>query len=342
MDNRRLSPSQLGVLRQKVVEAVIEKGYKQNEVSRLLGISTNSVSKYIRSYRQEGEVSLTYKKRGMPKNHRVLMSESIEAEMKGKIEKMTPDQLGLKCVLWTREAVKEYLQQFYGISYSKWTVGRLLRKWGYSPQKPIKRAFEQDPIKMKQWLEEEYPKIKQRAIKEKAAILWGDEMGLQSDDHRGRTYGKIGQTPVIGKTGSRFRCNMIAAISNQGFMKWMVIPENFTSKEFIEFLRRLIYRAQGKIFLIVDNLRVHHSKQVSQWLSTRKDNIELFFLPPYAPQLNPQELVNQDVKSHAGNFRVMKTKNDLLTNLRVYLTKIQLNPSKITNFFQKKEVLYAA
>lgn len=342
MDNRKLSPPQLEVLRQKVVQAVIYKGYKQSEVSRLLGISANSVSKYIRSYRQEGAVSINYKTRGLPKNHGVLISKAIETEMKDKIERLTPDQLGLECVLWTREAVKECLQQFYEISYSRWTVGRLLKKWGYSPQKPIKRAFEQDPIKIQKWLEEEYPKIKKRAIKEKAEILWGDEMGLQSDDHRGRTYGKIGQTPIIRKTGSRFRCNMIAAISNQGFMKWMVISENFTSKEFIEFLRRLIYKAQNKIFLVVDNLRVHHSKKVNQWLSGRREKIELFFLPPYAPQLNPQELVNQDIKSNAGNFRVMKKKTDLLINLRLYLTKIQFNPCKIMNFFKKKEVIYAA
>jgi transposase len=213
MDNRRLSPSQLTVLRRKVVEAVIEQGYKQSEVSRMLKISANSVSNYIRSYRQRGLESLTYKARGAPVSATSKISVSIENNLKETIEHHTPDTLDLPCVLWTRKAVQEYLKLTYKIEYSKSTIGRLLRKWGFSPQKPIKRAFEQDPIKVRYWLEQEYPKIKLKALKERVDIFWGDEMGLRSDDHRGRTYSKIGQTPVIRKTGVRFRCNMIAAIN---------------------------------------------------------------------------------------------------------------------------------
>jgi len=341
MDNRHLSPEQLTILRRKIVEAVIKKGYKQQDAVKMFGMSANTVSKYIREYKQHGEESLIYKTRGLPKRYGVKISLDIEASLKQTISNNTPDEVGLECVLWTRDAVKEYLQRTYGIVYSRWTVGRLLKALGFSPQKPIKRAFERDPIKVKRWLEKEYPNIKKRAVKEKAQILWGDEMGIRSDDQRGRTYGKIGQTPVVRKTGKRFRCNMIAAISSHGTMKWMVFADTFNVDKFLIFLKRLLFKARNKIFLIVDNLRVHHAKKVTQWLQKVKDKIELFFLPPYCPELNPQELVNQDVKANAGQYRVMKSMQDLQVNIRYYLTKIQFDSFKIMNFFQKKEVQYA-
>jgi transposase len=342
MDNRHLSPEQLTILRKKIVEAVIKKGYKQQEAVQMFGISATTVSKYIREYKQYGEESLIYKIRGLPKRHGVKISISIEESLKQTLINHTPDEVGLECVLWTRDTVKEYLKRTYGIEYSRWTIGRLLKRLGFSPQKPMKRAFERDPVKVKQWLKEEYPKIKRRATEEKANIFWGDEMGIQSDDQRGRTYGKIGQTPVIRKTGKRFRCNMIAAITNYGTMKWMVFADTFNVDKFLVFLKRLIFKAQNKIFLIIDNLRVHHAKKVCQWLEKVKDKIELFFIPPYCPELNPQELVNQDVKANAGQFRVMKSMDDLQINIRYYLTKIQCNPFKIISFFQKKEVQYAS
>jgi len=192
------------------------------------------------------------------------------------------------------------------------------------------------------------PKIKERAMQEGARIYWGDEMGIHSTDKRGRTYGLVGQTPIIKKTGSRFKCNMLAAISPQGFMNWMVFEDNFTSQQFIQFLGRMIRQIKQKIFLIVDNHRAHHSKKVQAYVEKHKEKIQLFFLPPYCPDMNPQELVNQDVKANANNFRSLKKLEDLTINLRSYLTQIQfiklnlINEWKIRNFFTKKEVAYAA
>lgn len=342
MDNRTLNSDKLLVLRRKAVECVINKGYRQSDVVRMLGISANTVSKYIREYKAQGEASLSYLPRGRPQNSGSKLILSTQAEIERAILDNTPDLLGLECVLWTREAVSHYIEKKYGINYSKWTVGRLLKKWGFSPQKPIKRAFERNPAKVKAWLEEDYPMIKARSQKENADIFWGDEMGIRSEDHRGRTYGKIGKTPVISKTGRRFGCNMIAAITNSGLMKWMVFCENFTTQKFIEFLKRLIYKAHKKIFLILDNHSVHHAKKVKEWLRKYEDKIELFFLPPYCPEMNPQELVNQDVKANAGNFRLMRTLDDLLINVRYYLTKVQFNQFKIMGYFKKEEVYYAS
>jgi transposase len=148
-------------------------------------------------------------------------------------------------------------------------------------------------------------------MKEGARIYWGDEMGIQSTDNRGKTYGLKGKTPAIKRSGSRFKCNMLAAISPQGFMNWMVFEDNFTSKKCIEFLGRLIRQIKQKIFLILDNHRVHHSKKVKAYVERHKDKLELFYLPPYCPDINPQELVNQDVKANSNNFRVLKSVKDL-------------------------------
>lgn len=200
-----------------------------------------------------------------------------------------------------------------------------MTRLGFSSQKPIQLAYQRDPKKIELWLTQTYPEIKLRAAKEGARIYWGDEMGIQSTDNCGRTYGLRGKTPVIKKTGSRFKCNMLAAISPQGFMNWMVFEDNFTSDKFISFLGRLVRQIPQKVFLIVDNHQVHHSKKVKAYVEKHPDNLALFYLPPYCPDMNPQELVNQDVKANSGNFRAAKSKNDLTINLRYYLTKIQFN-----------------
>lgn len=167
-------------------------------------------------------------------------------------------------------------------------------------------------------------------------------MGLNSTDQRGRTYVKRDRTLVIRKTGSRFRCNMISAITNQGSMKWMVFEDSLTVKIFINFLRRLTLKVDKKIFLIVANHQVHHAKKVQAWLEKNKQKIEVFFLPLYCPEMNSQELVNQEVKGHVGNFRLMTSLEDMTINLSYYLTCIQFNPHKIMNYFKKDSVAYAA
>ena len=179
-------------------------------------------------------------------------------------------------------------------------------------------------------------------MKEGARIYWADEIGIQSTDNRGKTYGLKGKTPTVKKSGSRFKCNMLAMISPQGFMNWMVFKDHFTTKKCIEFLGRIIRQIKQKVFLILDNHRVHHSKKVKNYVEKHKKRLEIFYLPAYCPDMNPQELVNQDVKANANNFRALKSLKDLVINLRYYLTQIQFNEFKIRNYFTKKEVRYAA
>jgi len=342
VDNRHLSPRELDIFRIKIVEAVINKGFTQKLVSDLYGFTPASVSKYVQAYLKHGKSSYKHKNRGRKLGTKRKTSQKIESDIITTIDTKTPDEVGLECVLWTRKSVREHIQRKYGIDYAVRSMTDILNRWGFTPQKPLKVAIQKDPIRVQNWLEIDYQKIKYRATKEGANIYWGDEMGLSSTDQRGRTYGRKGKTPSIRKTGSRFRCNMIAAITNYGSMKWKVFDTSFTADVFIDFLRRLTYKSSQKIFLIVDNHKVHHAKKVKKWVNKYSDRIELFYLPPYSPELNPQELVNQEIKSHAGNFRIMTSMEDLTINLRYYLTRIQFNPVKISNYFHKKSVCYAS
>jgi hypothetical protein len=192
--------------------------------------------------------------------------------------------------LWNRAAVRELIERECGLNLSIRGVGNYLKRWGFTPQKPIKKAYEQQPAAVQQWLDESYPAIEARAKAEEAEIHWGDETALVNTDVRGRSYAPAGKTPVTYTVGgTRHKLSMIATVTNQGKTRWMIIDEAFNADKLIEFLAALIKEAERKIFLILDNLRVHHSKPVKAWAVEHQDKIELFYLPSYSPELNPEE-----------------------------------------------------
>ena len=190
--------------------------------------------------------------------------------------------------MWTREAVQQFLAKRFELSVSVWTIGRYLKKWGFTPQKPLRRAYEQDPLAVKQWLETDYPEICRNAKHEQAKIHWGDEMGVRSDYQAERSYGRGGQTPVIPGTGKRFGCNLISTLTNRGKLYFKIFTQRFDSKVMLDFLRRLIRQRTQKVFLIVDGHPVHKSRVVKDWVERHSDRIRLFFLPSYSPERWPR------------------------------------------------------
>jgi transposase len=253
----------------------------------------------------------------------------------------TPDQLKLPFALWTRKAVQEAIAQHYDVKLPIRTVGEYLHRWGFTPQKPVKKSYEQQPERVKKWLDEEYPGIAQKAREEGAEILWGDETGISSEDNRGRGYAPKGQTPVVYGPGKRFSASMISAINNQGKMRFMVYEGALRVDTFLKFLRRVIKDIGRKIFIIVDNLRVHHAKKVQKWVEKHKDRIEIFFLPPYSPEHNPNEYMNQDVKAHMRKKPAPHSDRELKKGLRSYMKHLQWKTDKVARFFEHENVNYA-
>ncbi len=341
MDNRHLSVKEFLVLKKKAVMAVLNKELNQTKACKVFGFSQASMCKYMDEYRKHGEASFEYVKRGVkPRTHCKLTLEQEEF-LRETVLTQTPDEVGMDYTLWNSVVITEFVKKEFGVNYAARSMRDLMRRMGFSSQKPMKRAYERDPAKVKFWLETEYPRIKTKAMQEGARIYWADEMGIQSQDNRGKMYGLKGKKPIIKKPGSRFKCNVLAAITPHGQMNWTVYKDNFNGRKFIEFLKRVVRLASQKIFMIVDNHKAHHSKEVKAYVEINKHRITLFYLPPYCPEMNPQELVNQEVKAHANNFRAVINLEDLTTNVRYYLTKLQFKPFKVMSYFKKKEVAYA-
>lgn len=322
------------------VVRVVEEGMTQARAAEVFGVSRAAVNGWCQRSRTGGQAALRSKKRGRPARPR-LAAKHAERVVRTILTRC-PDQLRLPFALWTREAVQQLLAERFGLRVSVWTVGRYLKTWGLTPQKPLRRAYEQNPEAVERWLQTEYPAIQQRAQAEGAEIHWGDEMGLRSDHQVGTTYGLRGKTPTMSGTGQRFRCNVISTVSNRGKLAFMVFGHRFTGPVFLEFLERLLrHRAGRKVFVIVDRHPVHRAARVARWVERRRDRIELFFLPPYSPELNPDELLNQDVKSNAVGRRRPSTVSEMVTTVRGYLRSTQKQPSIVRSYFRHPKVRYA-
>ena len=339
-DARRLSGEAQEALRIRAVKALLQ-GQKQKDVAELFGVSRQSLHKWLRAYRARGYRALSTKRQGRPAGKKLLKPWQA-AQIVRMLKDRHPDQLKLPFYLWTREAVAQLIARRYGIQLSLSTVGRYLKHWGFTPQKPVRRAYERDDQAVKQWLEQEYPAIRRQAKREKAKIYWGDEMGLRSDATVGRSYGQRGKTPVIPGTGQRFGCSVISAITNHGQLYFMVFKGTFKQDIFLLYLKRLLKQAKCKIFLIVDRHSVHRSTKIKLWIEANSDKIRLYFLPAYSPELNPDEMLNQDVKGNALGKRRPHNQQEMIKGIRSYLSSRQKKPEIIKNYFNEQSVRYAA
>ena len=327
-------------IRIRVATYLKEKRGTQKQASEIFGITERAVNKIWAVYKKGGMKALRSKKRGVKGGTK--LKETQASEIRKLIRDKLPDQLKLPFGLWTREAVQQLISQKYAIGLSRWQVGRILKGWGYTPQKPIAKAFEQKPEKVKRWLEKEYPDIKKRAQKEKAIIYFGDETGMRSDHQAGRSYAPAGKTPVIKRTGQRFSLNMISAISNRGHLQFMIMDGRFNSEVFQAFLKRMIKYSKQKIYFITDGHPAHKTKKLNEWLMANKKRIEVFFLPPYSPELNAQEYVNQDVKTNVIGKKRPINKEQMKSNVEDFMLKRKKDKEQVQKYFHVSHVRYAA
>ena len=328
-------------LRQRVMAAIAH-GMGQSEAARTFGVGARSVRRWVAQIKVGGSEAIAPKRRGRKIGEAGALTARQAERIKRLVIGRLPDQLKLPFYLWTREAVRRLIVREYGVRLGLSAVGNYLKAWGLSPQRPVRRAYERDPQAIAHWLKREYPKIRRAAKREQAVIYWGDESGLRSQDVRGRSYAVRGHTPVVAATGQRFGCNLISALSNRGALAFGVFTGRFVSAVFLDFLERLLRHAGArKVYLIVDGHPVHKSRAVARWVEAHRERLRLIFLPGYAPELNPDELLNHDVKQAIGRTRP-RTRAELMSATRAWLHRRQKQPEVIRNFFREEHVRYAA
>jgi transposase len=338
LDGRKLDHKTLTELRIRAVKQV-EAGESPEVVIKTLGFTRCIIYRWLSKYREGGIDALKAKRLfGRPSK---LTGRQLKWIYETVVEK-NPMQLKFQFALWNRWMIKVLVQETFQVNLSEVSVGRLLRKLGLSPQRPLMRAYQQDKEKVQKWLEEEYPGIKKLAKAADAEIYFGDESHVRSDYHSGTTWAPVGNTPVIETTGARYSINMLSAISAKGSMRFMVTKDKVNSDTFIEFLKRLIHNAERPIFLIVDGHPVHHSKKVREHVASTSGKLQLFFLPPYSPELNPDELVWNDVKNHGIGKQIIVGPDDFKEKVSFFLRSLQKLPRIIRSFFMHPKLQYAA
>lgn len=317
-------------------------GFTYDEIAAQTGLSRTGVFDICKRHEAGGAKALKDALGGRKVGDKRRLSAQQEAAVRELIVDKTPDQLKMPYALWTRAAVMLLIEQRLGIRLPVRTTGLYLQRWGFTPQKPIKKAYEQSPAAVQKWLDHEYPVIAACAKVEGAEIHWGDETGLRSDDVRGRGYAPQGQTPVVRVNNKRHGLSVISTVTNKGAMRWKIFEGALNSAILIDFMKRLVRDAGRKVYLILDNLRVHHSKLVKAWLAEHKHKIEVFYLPSYSPELNPNEMANADLKQAVTKLAPARTKPQLKKAAARHLRSVQRQPARIRKYFGHKPVLYAA
>jgi transposase len=343
-DARSLSQDAQEALRVRGVK-LLHEGFTQVEVAEVCGVHVRQVQRWAKRFRRGGWKALAKRKRGRDSESQMVLAAAQQTRLVEAIKSCHPDQLRIPALLWTRSAVGELIERECGVRLDLSTVGRYLRRWGFTLKRPVKRALEADPVVVEAWLSEVYPQIKQRARRENGLILWQDESGVrlvQLVPQAG--YAPRGVRAVARVSGKRIGVNMISALGNTGQLHFSLFEGRFTAKVFIEFLDRLIRSyPERKIFLICDNHSTHHAKEVKQWVAERSDRIELHFLPSYSPELNPDEYLNQDLKRHMRNLHPRPVdRPGLKTEIRRFLHRRQRQPHIVRAYFTTREVAYAA
>ena len=335
-DGRKLDHKTLEEFRIRAVKRV-EAGESPEAVIKALGFTKPRIYEWLAKYREGGIDALRAKAiPGRPPKLTASRMRTIYQTVVG----TNPLQLQFPFALWTREMVREFIRREFDVRMSESQVGRLLKKLGLSPQRPIRRAWQQDQALVSQWREKTYPAIRKLARKEKAVIYFSDESSVRSDFHSGTTWAPQGQTPVVEATGARFKINLISAVTARGAMRFMAYKENFTADLFITFLKRLIHNAERPIFLIVDGHPVHRSAKVRRFVESTQGRLWLFIQPPYSPELNPTELVWNHLKNHSIGRSIVTGPDNLKKRVIGFMRSLQKLPEKIMGFFRHPDLHY--
>ena len=337
-DARKLSHDKLTELRRRAVTA-IQNGESPKDVARVMGVNRITVYGWLSLYRNGGWDNLDAKKRGgrKPKLDAKALRWIYQIVTLG-----NPNQLKMPFVLWSAKLLAAAIEKKFGIKLSKASVCRLLHQLGLSPQRPLWRAYQRDPQVVDRWLKEEYPAIRAAARKAKGEVWFGDEAGVRSDAHSGTTWAPKGQTPIVSTTGARFGLNVISAVNRRGALRFMCVEGKVNADVFIEFLGRLVESAGHPVYLVVDGHPTHKAAKTRKFVESTKGRLKLFFLPGYSPDLNPDELVWNNLKSQGTGKRAITGPDQLKKLVLGHLRSMQKDADLVRSFYRTPSTEYAA
>lgn len=336
IDARSYSHQALEEMRISAVRRV-EAGESPEAVVAGLGMNRRTIYRWLAAYHYGGEAGLQAKAIvGAP----MKLSGKQMAKLAKIIREKSPLQLKFEYALWTLAMIRQLILKQFDVRLSEVSVGRLMKRLGFSPQRPLYRAWQQDPALVEHWREKEFPRIARRAKREGALIFFADESGIRSDYHAGTSWAPVGETPIVEATGARFSLNMLSAVNAQGHFRFMTVDGSVNATVFREFLKRLIAGMTRKIFLVVDGHPAHKAKLVQRFVQDNRHAIELFFLPPYAPELNPDELAWAHIKARVAKATV-QTKEQLKASVERALHRLQKLPDIVAGFFGTPTCAYA-
>jgi len=334
---RKVDASGKKQIRSQVVR-LKKQGKTGKEIEEITGVRQSRISEIWKAYQQRGAASLTPQKTGRKKGDWLLTREE-QRQIRHAIIDNAPEQLKLAGCLWTRQKISDYIKREHRKTVPLRSVTNYLKLWGLTCQRPTKRAYAQDDVRVKSFQEKEYPAIAARAKTENADIYWGDETGVSNTANYERGFSLKGRPPVLKVETKKERVSMISAITNRGSVRFMLY-ETMTQQTLIDFMRRLVSDAPRKVFLILDNLRVHHGKKTAAWLEKNKDKIEVFFLPPYAPELNPVEYLNHTLKIDVHSGKHPRFKRDLIHKIQSFMRRLQHRKEFVRTFFRHRNLAF--
>lgn len=336
---KELSADALTQVRKQVVR-LKELGKTGREIEGIVQIRQNRISEIWTAYKREGKSALRPAKKGRKKNSGMLLSDVEQKAIRQTIISKVPEQLRLAGYLWTLAKICKYIKDTYNKKVSLRSISNYMKRWGLTCQRPTKRAIGQDIERIEKFKTEEYPAIAKRAKADNADIYWGDETGVSNRENYERGFSEKGKAPVLPMETKQERVNMISAITNSGSVRFMVYEQAMNQRLLLDFLRRLVRESKRKVFLILDNLRVHHGKIIQQWLVKHKQEIEIFFLPPYSPESNPDEYLNHALKIDVHSGDLPRTKKDIKHKIHSFMRRLLRKPCKVSAFFHHKAVSF--
>ncbi len=317
---------------------LLKEGNEAELVARMFGVSRAIVFRWQQKYDAGGPAALETKRTPGPVSR---LSPTQMSQLYAMVTGCDPRQLQFDFGLWTRKIIRDLIRREFGVKFSEVQVGRLLKKMGLSAQRPLYRAYQQDRERVEEWKKVIYPKIRKLAAEEGASIFFEDEAGLRTDHHAGTTWSPAGQTPVVIKTGERKSISMVSAISPRGELRFRVQEGSMNAGRFIDFLKALLSTVEGRVFLIVDGHPVHRSKKVREFAENETGGrLKIFFLPPYSPDLNPDEWVWKNVKNDRVARQVIMGKDDLKAKATGALRRLQKLPGVVRGFFRDPHLSY--